>query len=54
MARHGPRFTFMVGDLMSIHDMFFGKSAVVHDEKEVRPVKMVQESANVWRIVYAD
>jgi hypothetical protein len=38
---------------MSIRDMIFGKS-VAHKEEEERPVVMVQERENVWRIVYAD
>jgi len=38
---------------MSIRDIIFGRAAERKDEEE-RPVKLVQESTNVWRVVYAD
>lgn len=38
---------------MSIRDRIFGKAVAVRKDDE-RPVVMVQERENVWRIVYAD
>lgn len=38
---------------MSISDIFFGKPVAAKEEDE-RPVVMVQERENVWRVVYAD
>jgi hypothetical protein len=34
--------------------MFFGKVVAEPKVDESRPVKMVQEKENVWRVVYAD
>jgi len=38
---------------MSILDIIFGKPAT-HADDDDRPVKLVQEKENVWRVVYAD
>ena len=40
---------------MSVIDILFGRAdAPALKDDESRPVKMVKEKENVWRVVYAD
>ena len=45
----------IIGETMNRVGKFFGKHAeATHSAGENRPVKLVPEGRNVWRMVYAD